>query len=564
MIVPLTALGLLLSDLRYHWDNRRLWLIAVPLILLLILPYFRFSLNNPTAPFAHLHTLWSYWFEKIPVTEKIARYFSEFGIGLSPWYWYAPNDRDLARHLMKDYGHIMIATLPFALLGLAHVLRNLRQSACRLVLIALLVSPAAAALVQISITRALVFVIPAAILTSIGFEQVLHWVAHPKQQLAGLRAGAGPTATRVGAGGVILLVGIIVAFLSDKLVNLAAILALALILALQVSGILEQLAQSLPRARESSSGKTWSLTQTALALTAFLILTGTNIHMLNDAIRNGSLWYRDYGMGGMQYGAFQIFDIIAQYRRENPDTSIIFSPDWANGTDVVARFFLGDPLPIQMGSVRGHIAQKLPLDDKTLFVLTPQEYELVMTSDKLTDIEVERIVPYPDGSPGFYFLRLRYVDNIDEIFAAEKSLREALRESVLMIDGQEVKLRFSYLDTDLQAESMASVFDNDPFTVAKTLESNPFVIEMTFPTPRTLNGFSIIIGSAQVRITLKCYEEPGAEPVLHTFEGQGTRKEPELSFDLPSATEVRVLQMEILDLLAAPESKIHIWELRLR
>jgi hypothetical protein len=25
-----------------------------------------------------------------------------------------------------------------------------------------------------------------------------------------------------------------------------------------------------------------------------------------------------------------------------------------------------------------------------------------------------------------------------------------------------------------------------------------------------------------------------------------------------------VLQMEILDLLAAPESKIHIWELRLR
>jgi hypothetical protein len=177
---------------------------------------------------------------------------------------------------------------------------------------------------------------------------------------------------------------------------------------------------------------------------------------------------------------------------------------------------------------------------------------------------VERIVPYPDGSPGFYFLRLRYVDNIDEIFAAEKSLREALRESVLMIDGQEVKLRFSYLDTDLQAESMASVFDNDPFTVAKTLESNPFVIEMTFPTPRTLNGFSIIIGSAQVRITLKCYEEPGAEPVLHTFEGQGTRNEPELSFDLPSATEVRVLQMEILDLLAAPESKIHIWELRLR
>jgi len=108
------------------------------------------------------------------------------------------------------------------------------------------------------------------------------------------------------------------------------------------------------------------------------------------------------------------------------------------------------------------------------------------------------------------------------------------------------------------------VFDNDPFTVAKTLESNPFVIEMTFPTTRTVNGFSIIIGSAKVQITLKCFSKPGAKPITYTFEGQGTQAQPELSFDLPTSTQVQVLHIEVLDPTAPADAKVHIWELKLR
>jgi hypothetical protein len=286
--------------------------------------------------------------------------------------------------------------------------------------------------------------------------------------------------------------------------------------------------------------------------------------MLNDALTNGPLWFRDYGLGGMQYGAFQIFDNIDEYVKEHPDTKIIFSPDWANGTDVVARYLLDDFSSIQIGSVRGHITQRLPLDENTLFIMTPQEYDMILENPKFTDIDAETIVPYPDGNPGFYFVRLRYVDNIDEIFAEEKAVRQALREATLMIDGQEVKVRFSYLDTDFQDKSMALVFDNDPFTLAKTFETNPFVMEMTFPEPRTLNGFSIIIGSAKVQITLKCYPEIGAQPTVYTFEGEGTRNQPELSFDLPTSTEAEVLQVEVLDLLSPEQSRVHIWELKLR
>jgi hypothetical protein len=159
---------------------------------------------------------------------------------------------------------------------------------------------------------------------------------------------------------------------------------------------------------------------------------------------------------------------------------------------------------------------------------------------------------------------MHYVHNIDEIFAAEKAARQVLQESSVTIDGQEVKLRYTYLDAGSQADAIKAVFDGDPYTVTKTFENNPFVIEMTFPTTRTLKGFSINIGSAEAQITLKCYSVPGAQPIVYTFKGQGTKDQPQLSFDLPRPTQIQVLQVEMFDPRAAEPAKIHIWELKLR
>lgn len=564
LLVPLTALGLLISDWRHHWENRRTALAALGLLLLLAIPYLRAGFIDPDAPIAHLHTLYSYWFEKTPLSMKLARYLSEFGIGLSPWYWYIPNDRDLPRHLMKDYGNILLITLPPALFGLAYIVRNLRLPACRAVLIALLISPAAAALVQTSITRVLTFVVPAAILTALGLEQYLRWLEDPGKRLIELGEGPGPNSKRNLQALIILLVGVPVAFISNEPINRIAMMGFAILLALQVSGVFERLAQSITRARTDRGRKFLNLPPSVIALLVFVVLAGTNTVMLWDALRNGPLWFKDYGLGGMQYGAFQVFDHIEQYVEEDPHTKIIFSPDWANGTDVVARFFLKDPSRIQIGSIRGHLTQKLPLDENTLFIITPQEFNLAAESTKFNDIQVEKIIPYPDGNPGFYFIRLRYTDHIDEIFAEEKAARQGFQESAVVIDGQEVKLRFSYLDSETQSESIALVFDNDPYSLAKTYENNPFIVEMTFPAPRTFGGFSIIIGSANVRVTLKCFSEPDAQPAVYTFEGQGTEKQPELSFDIPEPVLLEVLQVEVLDLRATEPAKVHIWELKLR
>ena len=92
-------------------------------------------------------------------------------------------------------------------------------------------------------------------------------------------------------------------------------------------GVLERWAKSLFRGDAASEPKLWRFSQTLIALSAFIIMAGANLRMLNDALRNGPLWYRDYGLGGLQYGGFQIFDVMDQYTKEHPDAQILVAAD---------------------------------------------------------------------------------------------------------------------------------------------------------------------------------------------------------------------------------------------
>jgi hypothetical protein len=239
--------------------------------------------------------------------------------------------------------------------------------------------------------------------------------------------------------------------------------------------------------------------------------------MLSDALGNGPTWYQDYGLGGLQYGARQLFREVRDYKQGSPETRMIVSPSWANGTDVVARFFLDDPLPIEMGSIDGHLFQSLPLDENTLFVMTPEEYQMAQESGKFTNIRLEKTLPYPDGRPGFYFVRLQYVEDIDQILAAEREQRRELLTDIVQIEGEPVKIRYPMLDIGEPQQ----MFDGDTETVGRTLEANPAVIELTFPEPRKIDQISLIIGSTQAEISAAL---EGAEPV--EFAEPQARSEP--------------------------------------
>ncbi len=559
LMVPVTGLVLLISDWRYHNENQGTAIRAGFLLAILAIPYIRFKIEHLNSADEILRLLGSYLVADIPISQKISTYITEYFFGLSAYYWYAPNDRDLVRHLMKDYGHIMLATLPFAMLGLVHFLRNWRESAHRAILLVIVVIPLGGAMVQAAITRGLVFVIPAAILTAIGLDHVLRWVESPRDALKGSTRASKPTKKQVDTSVGILFAGVILALLFDRTIDRISVLVLAILLGFHGLGYFEKLRQFF-----RSRFKGWKVSHSVLSLAVFAVLSIANIRLLTDALKNGPLWWTEYGMGGMQYGAFQIYDAIEEYHRANPQTRFVFSSNWANGADVLNRFFIGVQPWLDGGSIEGYIQRKRPVDENTLFIMVPYEYTMATESPKLTDIRVEQIIPYPDGTPAFYFVRLRYVDIIDEIFAAERAERAVLREAAAIVEGQQVNVRFSYLDAVDQAHSIQEIFDNDIHTLAKTLEDNPFIVELAFPSPRVISGFSIIIGSAHAQITVKCYSALDSEPVIYSFEGKGSEDEPMLSFDFPEPVHVEFLHFEMLDPHSPPPSQIHIWELNLQ
>ncbi len=176
VILGLTALLFILVDFRYHLQNRRVALPALGLGLLMLWPFVNFQLQHTAGYQQSLWRMNSFLFQDIPAGEKVLKYFSNYLYGLSPAYWFWPNEQDLPRHQMNGYGMIWPAMLPFFLLGVYTCIRNFRQAPHRLLLLALLTIPAGASLVDIAITRVLSFVIPATLLVALGLEMALGWV----------------------------------------------------------------------------------------------------------------------------------------------------------------------------------------------------------------------------------------------------------------------------------------------------------------------------------------------------------------------------------------------------
>jgi hypothetical protein len=178
-VVPATALLLLLFDLPFHWKHRRHVLAGLAVVVLLALPYVRFHRSHPEATASHLQVQFSYWLDSdTTFPEKLARYGREYALALAPRYWFSHESPwEIDRHRMKNYGNLLGFAAPFLALGLLLCLRNVRSGVHRVVLLAAVAAPAGAAIVAIGITRVLVFVIPAAVLTALGLDAVASWTS---------------------------------------------------------------------------------------------------------------------------------------------------------------------------------------------------------------------------------------------------------------------------------------------------------------------------------------------------------------------------------------------------
>ena len=297
--------------------------------------------------------------------------------------------------------------------------------------------------------------------------------------------------------------------------------------------------------------------RSAQPVVIFLILVGLSFYMLVDALWNGPLWYQDYTLVGMQYGASQLFGAVKQYAEMHPDSHLFVSPVWTNGTDVVKRFFVPDDLSVELGSVTGYLNQHLPVDDNLIFVLVPEEFQQVISSGKFKTMQVEQILNYPNGQPGFYFVRLSYVDTIDQILEAERAQRRKLLETDVTVEGQVVHVAYSALDIG----QIESAFDGNETTLLRTLEANPMVIQVDFPEPRTMTGVKFYIGgtNAHLTVTLFTSNEP---PAVFELEKQGSVADPRCEIEFGRTIDVQRLRLEMKDINQGEPGHTHLWEVQ--
>ncbi len=482
MVMLISAVLLVLSDLKYHREHWKMILKAFGLAIVLALPYFRFLAAHGEENYRHLIILQSYWLSDKTLPQKLGIFGLEYLKGLNPFYWFLPNNTDFVRHVMKGYGHILLVTLPFFVVGIIQCLRHFRKPEYRALLIFFLAAPAGAALVELGVTRALFMVIPVVLLTAIGIELVLVWLEKRR------------------------------------------------------------------------------ISHNALAGGLFAGLALFNFYMLRDTVINGSVWYTDYGLGGMQYGGKELFGEARQFLQENPGTYLLITPSWANGADILARFFFNDPQPFQLGSIDGYIDQKQPLTANTVFVVTPEELDRLKATGKFTNLRILKTMPYPTGKPGFYFIKIDYVPNIDEIFTAEKASRLSFQESNINLeDGTPVRVRYSPLDMG----PIQNAFDDNEGTLIRSEQANPLKMQLFFKNTRDMQKISVRVGGTPTEVTVEVYS-PGSEtPLIFKSEKEETPDSRVVPVDFGKVLSVSRIDISTKSIRDGEPAHVHIWDIDL-
>jgi len=481
VVVVVTGLIFLLADLRYHWRNKRAALAGAGLLFVFALPFVRFLVTHPTANRDQLRALASYWLRPIPQLDKFMIFAGEYLEGLNPLYWFLPNTIDISRHVMGPHPHILTLLLPFFLIGIIVALVSLKQPPFRLLLLTLIAVPAGAAVVELGVTRAMAYLIPAVLLIALGLD----WVLKRLSDVVGWRPNH-------------------------------------------------------------------------IAVGLFVVLAMINVALLATALTKGPTWDEDYTMSGMQWGARQLFPAIGLFKEEHPDTDLLVSPTWANGTDTVARFFFPDGAPFEMGSAKDVEHTRRPELETWVFIVTPEEFQSLEDSGKFAEIEILQTIPYPNEQPGFFFLRLSYKDNIHEILQAERDERHRPREATLRAWGNDLLVHHPLLDMG----TIAHVFDGDEKSLARTQEANPLVLEIQLEREMTASGVWFVTGSSPMSIEVTLFAPESEEPIVIRAMEKGKLENPRITVDFGRSHVFDRVRLVLTDTSQQEPGNVHLWELR--
>ena len=280
----------------------------------------------------------------------------------------------------------------------------------------------------------------------------------------------------------------------------------------------------------------------ALAGLLAAVLAVSATRLTAESLAKSERWFSDYGLYGLQWGARQIFDQVHRSLRESPDTEVLLTSSWANNPDEFLDFFLDrqERPRARMGGIETWLLYRTPLEPRYLFILTAPEYEKARASPKLAVQPPEATINYPDGHPGFYFVRFDYSKQADAIFAAELEERRKPREDKIVVGGRNVLVRHSLEDMGRPEDLFDGRFDS----TFRGLEANPFFMEFVFDKAWPMSAIDLTIVRMDCDIRIDVTPAGGGPPLELKREVRGLQGDAKEEFPFPAgavnAEKVRV------------------------
>ena len=126
---------------------------------------------------------------------------------------------------------------------------------------------------------------------------------------------------------------------------------------------------------------------------------------------------------------------------------------------------------------------------------------------------------------------------------------------VSRLNGILSEVRFSRLDMGV----IRQAFDGDFTTPIRTLEANPFVIELDFKEPLTVSKISLRVGGTTTSASLYLETDDGGSQQLedHAYEAAQPQ---DIVFILDQPVKILHLRLEIYSIYDQEPAHVHLWE----
>jgi len=282
-----------------------------------------------------------------------------------------------------------------------------------------------------------------------------------------------------------------------------------------------------------------------------------NVVLLVNSLTMGPVWFDDYSLSGLQWGAKQLFGAVETYQQEHPEARFYITPTWANGTDILKRFFFSDDHSgVELGSVNTFLNEYTEISPDLIVVMTPSELETAQKSGKFKEITPLQTIDYPNGEPGFYFTHLTYVDNVQQVFAEEIAKRYEFQSEEVTVAGTPATVKYYPLDMG----SIPDLFDGKLDTVIRGAAANPYLVEIDFHQPVKARGVKLQIGGEPTEVTVSVWAV-GAQ-AARDFIGKADQNPTPRSIEIDFGGELTLsrLTLKVFSVESAEPAHVHIWE----